>query len=148
MGKYDRRGPTPESPAAIGAVETAQRADGPERNLDDMVFIGFNRRVVALDRYSGDTLWDWKAPKGTGFVAIVLDGDRLIVSVQGYTYCLDPLFGQEVWSNPLKGYGIGIASVVTTRGSSEGGGAAANAQQQAAVGAAAGGGAAAAAAAG
>jgi outer membrane protein assembly factor BamB len=42
-------------------------------------------------------------------VALLLDGDRLIVSVQGYTYCHDALTGQQLWYNPLKGYGLGVS---------------------------------------
>ena len=57
---------------------------------DSLIFVGFNSRVVALDRRSGRLVWDWTSPKGSGFVAVLLDVDRLIVSVQGYTYCLDP----------------------------------------------------------
>jgi outer membrane protein assembly factor BamB len=84
----------------------------------DLLFVGFNKRVAALDRYSGEIVWDWKAPKGTGYPAILLDGDRLLVSVQGYTYCLEPTRGDVVWENPLKGMGVGIACIATVRGSS------------------------------
>lgn len=84
--------------------------------LDGLVFVGFNRRVVALDRYSGEIRWDWKAAKGSGYVSILIDGDRLIVNCQGYTWCLDPLSGEEVWFQPLKGFGTGIAGMASVRG--------------------------------
>ena len=87
-----------------------------ERSIEDLIFVGFNRRVVALDRIDGQIVWDWKAAEGTGYPSVLLDGDRLIVGVGGYIYCLDPLYGQEVWSNPLKGKGTGITSVVSVRG--------------------------------
>ncbi len=120
--------------------EMAQSSGSPERSLDDLVFVGFNSRVVALDRYTGDLVWQWKSPKGSGFVALLLDGDRLIASVQGYTYCIEPLFGQQVWTNPLKGMGVGVPSITSVRGASSSphglGGAAR--QQQAAQAAAAG----------
>jgi len=46
-----------------------------------------------------------------------LDGDRLIVSTNGYIYCLDPLTGVIRWHNPLKGYGGGApTSMISTRG--------------------------------
>lgn len=86
--------------------------------LDRLVFVGFNRRVVALDRYSGEIRWDWKAPKGGGYVSLLIDGDRLIVNCQGYTWCLDPLSGEEVWFQPLKGFGTGIACMASIRGGS------------------------------
>lgn len=84
---------------------------------DSLVFVGFNSRVVALDRHTGRLVWDWKSPKGSGFVAVLLDGDRLIVSVQGYTYCLDPKTGIVLWSNPLSGLGVGIPCLTSAHGS-------------------------------
>ena len=81
--------------------------------VKDLVFIGLNKRVVALDRYTGEMKWEWKAPQGTGYVTLILDGDRIIVSVNGYIYCLDPVYGQEVWNNPMKGYGVGVASITS-----------------------------------
>ena len=103
--------------------------------MEDIVYVGFNRRVIALDRYTGEKIWDWKSPKGSGFPSILVDGDRLIVSVQGYTYCLEPITGALVWENELKGFGTGIPSLASVRGPSLQGGAAAiaAAQQAAAV---------------
>lgn len=111
-----------------------------ERALADLVFVGFNSQVLALDRFTGEVVWDWKAPKGrASYVAVLLDGDRLIVSVQGYVYCLDPIFGQEVWENPLKGFGLGIPCLASVRGNTQGGGAGAGEAQKQAAAASAGG---------
>jgi outer membrane protein assembly factor BamB len=86
-----------------------------------LVFLGFNSRVVALDRQTGEIVWQWKSRQGTAdYVALLLDDDRLVVSVQGYTYCLDPLTGKEMWFNPLKGFGLGIPTAVSANGSSSG----------------------------
>src|SRR5262249_22446764 len=86
----------------------------------DLVFVGLNGRVVALNRETGDEVWQWvPATSGhRGFVALTVDSDRLIASDNGYIYCLDARTGQEVWHNPLTGYGTGIAVVVTGRSSS------------------------------
>ena len=92
---------------------------GRTRTLQDLVFLGFNSRVAALDRESGAIVWRWKSPKGTSnFVAVLLDGDRLVVSVQGYTYCLDPLTGEQLWGNPLRGFGYGIPCLASIYGNS------------------------------
>lgn len=100
----------------------------------DLVYVGFNSRVVALHRDTGEIAWDWKSTKGTGFPTVLLDGDRLIVCVNGYTYCLDPLTGDEFWFNPLKGLGVGTASLTSIHGNSGSAAAAAViAQQQAAA---------------
>ncbi len=91
------------------------------KTIADLVYVGFSSQVVALDRYTGEKIWTWKASKGSGFVALLVENDRLIVSVQGYTYCLDPLFGQEVWHNALEGMGVGTPCVGSINGVSTGG---------------------------
>lgn len=88
--------------------------------MSNAVFVGFNSRVAAVDRDSGTTLWTWKSHKGSGYVTLLLDGNRLIVSVQGYTYCLDPATGAELWFNELEGMGVGVASLASVRGGSVG----------------------------
>jgi hypothetical protein len=46
----------------------------------------------------------------------MLDGDRLLVSVVGYTYCLNPATGHLMWSNFLSGMGVGVATLSSVRG--------------------------------
>lgn len=87
--------------------------------LDRLIFLGFNSYVTALDRDTGELVWKWVASEGSSpHVALLLDGDRLIVSVEGYTYCLNPLSGEQIWANPLKGFGVGIPTLVSARGAS------------------------------
>lgn len=125
-----------EPPLLPAETESGEAA---ERDLADLIFVGFNSRAFALDRYTGELVWQWKSPEGSGFVSLLLDGDRLIAAVNGYIYCLDPLYGQEVWRNPLKGFGMGVASLTSLSGSTPAGAAAkVTAQQKAASGAAAG----------
>ena len=87
--------------------------------MDILIFVGFNSRVVALHRDTGELVWQWRCPKGSGYVTLLLDGDRLIASVMGYTYCLDPANGNEVWCNELAGLGIGVTSLASVRGYSQ-----------------------------
>ncbi len=111
-----------------------------QRSLSDLVFVAFNSRIAALDRYTGEIVWDWKSPKGSGFVTLLLDGDRLIASVNGYTYCIDPLYGQTVWNNNMGGFGLGTPSLASIHGSTSSDAAAkVIADQQAAAAAASGG---------
>ncbi len=88
-----------------------------ERNLGDLLFVAFNSRIAAMDRYTGEIVWEWKSPKGSGFVSLLLDGDRLMASVNGYTNCIDPLYGQTVWNNNMKGFGLGTPSLASIHGS-------------------------------
>jgi outer membrane protein assembly factor BamB len=53
-----------------------------------------------------------------GYVTLLLDGDRLIVSTNGYLYCLDPRTGQMRWSNAMEGFGMGTPTALcSARGS-------------------------------
>jgi outer membrane protein assembly factor BamB len=85
--------------------------------VEQLIFIGLGGYAVALDRDSGEIVWSNNQMK-SGHVTFLLDGDRLIVSTNGYIYCLDPLTGQILWHNPMKGYGYGVASLASVRGSS------------------------------
>ena len=111
----------PEFPEDFFDDNSSRLTDSPIEDSSavngSLIFVGFNSRVVALDRRSGQLVWDWTSPKGSGFVAMLLDVDRLIVSVQGYTYCLDPDSGTCLWSNPLSGMGTGIPCLASSRGS-------------------------------
>ncbi len=105
----------------------------PQRTVNDLIYVAFGKHVIALDRYTGEKVWQWSPPKGAGYMSILLDGDRLIVSAQGYMHCLDPLFGQEVWSNPLDGMGTGVPCLASANGSTATTGMLAAMQQQAAA---------------
>ena len=87
--------------------------------ISDLVFTGFNRRVAALDRTTGEIVWQWKADEGMKYVTLLLDGDVLIVSVDGYMYGLEALSGVQLWSNPMPGCGTGVASLASVRGGSQ-----------------------------
>ena len=83
-------------------------------DVNNLVFIGLISRVAALDQDTGQLVWQWRAttPRSGGYVSLLLlDDTRLIVSVNGYTYCLDPLTGQQRWYNELTGFGSGVTSI-------------------------------------
>jgi len=86
--------------------------------LDKLVFVGFNSRIAALERETGEICWSWKASKGSGYVSLLVDGDSIFASVSGYTYCLDAATGTERWMNPMTGFGFGVTNLATVRGHS------------------------------
>ena len=85
-------------------------------NLDDLVFTGFNKHVAALHRDTGAVVWQWTAPSGNTYTSLLLDGDRLIVSVQGFMFALDAATGRQLWANEMVSYGYGVASLASVRG--------------------------------
>jgi outer membrane protein assembly factor BamB len=84
-------------------------------SINDLAFVGFNGHALALDRDTGEIVWSNDQMK-SGYVSLLLDGDRLIVSTNGCLYCLDPLTGSIRWHNPRTGYGTGPAALVSVRG--------------------------------
>jgi outer membrane protein assembly factor BamB len=83
-------------------------------SIERMVFVGLNGRVASLDRETGTLLWEWRCPKPrSGYVTMLVENERLFVTVNGYTYCLDAFTGEQIWYNPLKGYGTGVAAIAT-----------------------------------
>jgi len=88
------------------------------RSIDQLIFVGLNGYAVALDRDTGEIVWSNDELK-SGYVTLLLDGDRLIVSTNGYIFCLDPLTGQVIWNNRMSGYGAGApTSLISVRGQS------------------------------
>ncbi|MDQ2839739.1 MAG: PQQ-binding-like beta-propeller repeat protein [Acidobacteriota bacterium] len=80
--------------------------------IDELVFVGIHGSVVALGRTLGEEIW--RTPlKGSDFVNLTLDGDRLLATTKGEVFCLDGLTGSVLWSNELPGMGRGVMSVVT-----------------------------------
>src|SRR2546423_9762942 len=84
--------------------------------IDELIFVGLNGYALALHRDTGEIVWS-NNQMHSGYVTLLLDGDRLIVSTNGYLYCLDPLTGRVGWHNPMTGYGFGgPTSPVSGRG--------------------------------
>jgi len=82
-------------------------------SIDRLIFVGLNGYALALDRETGEIVWSNDQMK-SGYVTLMLDGDRLICSTNGYIYCLDPLTGEIRWHNPLKGYGMGTPAALVS----------------------------------
>ncbi len=83
--------------------------------IGDLIFTSFNGSVIAVNRDSGDVVWN-NSNIRKGYMSLLLDGDRLVVSSDGYMYCLNALTGLEIWNNSLPGTGTGVPSLVSVRG--------------------------------
>ena len=85
----------------------------------ELVFVGIGRSVVALNRATGEQVWATRL-KGYDFVNVLLDGGRIFATSCGEIFCLDPLTGDVLWHNQLKGFGTGLATIATEAGAGSG----------------------------
>jgi outer membrane protein assembly factor BamB len=78
----------------------------------NLVFIGINGSVVALERATGAQVWATLLARSP-FVNVVFQDGVILASCRGEVFCLDPLTGNALWHNPLKGLGTGIATIAS-----------------------------------
>jgi len=86
----------------------------------ELVFIGIKGSVIALDQFTGRQVWATHL-KGWDFVNVILQDGRVLASTCGEIFCLDPLRGEALWHNPLKGFGRGLATMATELNPASGG---------------------------
>jgi len=77
----------------------------------NLVLVGIRGSVIALDRGSGQEVWTTRL-KGSGFVNLQLDGDRVYGTTAGEIFCLRLANGHLLWHNRLRGFGQGLATLV------------------------------------
>lgn len=83
-------------------------------NADNILLLGLKQSVTAIAKHDGQTLWKTELPttlSGDDFVTVLSDGRLVFAHTEGKLHCLDLANGQVLWSNDLKGYGYGIASL-------------------------------------
>jgi outer membrane protein assembly factor BamB len=85
----------------------------------DLVFIGIQGSVVALNRATGEKVWATHL-KGSDFVNVVVQDGTVLASCYGEIFCLDPFTGNACWHNPLKGFGLGLATIATEQNAGSG----------------------------
>jgi len=68
----------------------------------NVLYIGTNRHVAAIDPKTGEEVWRTKLPLSTGaVVTILIQGRRLLVGAGGHLFCLDRGTGEIIWKNDL-----------------------------------------------
>src|ERR1035437_5348303 len=87
----------------------------------DLVFIGIKGSVVALNRATGEQVWATHL-KGSDFVNVVVQDGTVLASCYGEIFCLDPFTGNARWNNPLKGFGLGLATIAMEHNAGSGNG--------------------------
>ena len=68
---------------------------------DDVIFLGLNSRVIALNKNDGKILWSTPLGgiMGDGFVTLNAEGPHVYAYVKGQVYCLD--VSQDVSSGTM-----------------------------------------------
>jgi len=86
----------------------------PERPvLRDLLFVGLNAGVVALDKRTGGEVWRTLLrtgmTSGHRFVTLLLEDGVLFAHTIGEAFALDASSGRILWKNELRGMGYGLA---------------------------------------
>lgn len=90
-------------------------------NSDNILLLGLKQSVTAISKVDGQTLSKTELPttlSGDDFVTMLSDGHLVFAHTYGKLHCLDLANGQLLWSNNLKGYRFGIASLCFPGGAS------------------------------
>jgi outer membrane protein assembly factor BamB len=91
--------------------------------INDIVYVGVNRQVLALDRQTGTVIWKTAFPRrflslsSDSFVNVLFERGSVFAHADGKLYCLDAATGHVKWENSLKGCGHGIATLATATSS-------------------------------
>jgi outer membrane protein assembly factor BamB len=80
-------------------------------NPMEFLYVGMRGHVVALRKSDGSIAWDADLPRGSTFVPIVQDGDRVYAASGGEISCLDCGTGEMIWHNPMRGHGAGFVAL-------------------------------------
>lgn len=101
-----------------------------------LLFVGTHGHVVALDKATGERIWERSLPRtGYAIVSIVYEDALLFCACGGKVFALDPATGEIRWTNDLPGMGSGMVFLSTAQSNATEGvmslfAAAAAAQQQ------------------
>jgi outer membrane protein assembly factor BamB len=83
------------------------------RNPQHQLFVGIHNSVAAIDARTGEERWRQKL--GGSYVSVLWDGEQLFASAKGQVFCLDPRDGAVLWNNELKGLGMGLVGMASSR---------------------------------
>ena len=76
------------------------------------IFVGVKGSVIALSRSNGAEVWRAKLG-GSDFVNLVAEDDRVYATTRGQVFCLSATSGEILWTNPLKGMGLGLVTIAS-----------------------------------
>jgi len=90
------------------------------RSQSSLIYVDIKHSVIAFDRKTGAEVWSTPLPakyrSAASLVNVVRDNDGLFATCSGEVFALDPKDGTLLWHDPLKGFGTGLATLVTDSG--------------------------------
>jgi hypothetical protein len=84
---------------------------------EQLLYVGIKGRVLALNRASGEIVWEGRMTGGQ-MVTLLVDGDQVFATASGEVFAFNAITGEMLWHNSLPGMGLNLASLATTAGSS------------------------------
>ena len=82
-------------------VQVVEKEDN---SVDNLIFVGINAYVVAVNKYSANTVWsNYYGGLNGGIVSLHFSKGKILIGNSGKLHCVNPLDGKEIWSNELKG---------------------------------------------
>jgi outer membrane protein assembly factor BamB len=82
-------------------------------NTSDLVFVGAGGAVSAVNKRTGQTLWQTTL-RGS-FVVLLVEDDQVFAHANGWLHALDARTGLVRWVNKLPGMGYNVASLATAQ---------------------------------
>ena len=79
--------------------------------IQELVFVGVKSHVLAIQKQTGQEVWQCKCKGGSTFVTLLVNGNYVYAHTGGELFCLEALSGRILWKNELKGMGYGLASI-------------------------------------
>lgn len=85
-------------------------------DINSLLFIGISGHVKAVDKRTGEDVWQVSLPKtGFGLVNLLLEDGILYAGTVGLLFALDPMTGRTLWTHGLKGLGQGHIVFATVK---------------------------------
>lgn len=87
-----------------------------------MMYIFSNGRVAAIDKKTGDIVWEiklkeyFKSAVRMFYGQISVENDKVFVGASGMLFCLNAKDGSLLWKNELKGWGYHFVSLANAGG--------------------------------
>ncbi len=80
---------------------------------NSLIIVALNSSVAALRKSDGRIVWQTDLPgiMGDRFVTVTCDDTHVYAHAKGRMHCLSLDKGRILWTNELKGFGYGIASL-------------------------------------